>query len=273
VLADPGQLLQVLLNLLVNASEAIGDQPGKITLAAGNSTFAGAWQDVLGKEQPAGKYVHLSVADSGSGMDEKYTRAAFEPLNSSKSLGRGLGLAAVAGIISQHQGAIRVDSHPGQGSTFAVYLPWATCAPLPAKPAKRLAERGHETILAVDDDETVLKVLQAMLKRAGYSVLAASTSRQGAALFCANPDAVALALLDVHLAQESGHELLAQLRSLRPGLPVIISSGFSEELTLAQTYQDGRTAFMQKPYDTATLTRNVREMLDRCAVASTRRGL
>lgn len=267
VLADPGQLLQVLLNLLVNASEALGRQPGRITLSAENCAFDGAWLDVLGQEQLAGEYVRLSVADTGDGMDEKDIRAAFEPFYSTKSIGRGLGLAAVSGIISQHQGAIRVDCKPGAGSTFSVFLPRATCAPLAAQPERTHAERGRETILVVDDDDIVLQVLQAMLRRAGYQVLAATSAQQGVALFRANLDNVALAILDVHLEHENGHDLLAHLRDLRPGLPAIISSGFSEELTLAETYQDGRTSFMQKPYDSAELAHSVREMLDRCAGA------
>jgi CheY-like chemotaxis protein len=265
VQADTGQLLQVLLNLLVNASEAIGEQPGRITLSASNCTFAAGWTDVLGKEHTAGQYVRLSVADSGCGMDEKTIRLAFEPFYSTKSRGRGLGLAAVTGIVSQHGGAIQVASQPSGGSTFEVYLPRARGSLPSAGPDPPLSGGGRETILIVDDDETVLLVLKTMLERLGYRVLAARQAAQAFELLCANRGLVALAVVDVHLEQANGHELLSQFREVSPGLPAIISSGFSEELALVEACADRRTSFMQKPYDTAAVGRAVREMLDRCA--------
>jgi PAS domain S-box-containing protein len=266
VLADAGQLLQVLLNLLVNASEAIGDEAGRITLSAGNVGFGRAWQDNLGLEHPPGEYVRICVADSGCGMDDKTVRAIFEPFFSTKSRGRGLGLAAVTGIIGQHRGGIRVASQPHSGSSFEIYLPRAASAPAAEHKDPLSATQGQETILIVDDDTTVLVVVKAMLEHLGYRVLTAGNPEECFELFRTHRDRIALAVIDVHLEHANGHQVLAQLRDERQDLPAIISSGFSAEQAFVQTKRDTRTDFVQKPYETAVLARRIRAILDACAL-------
>jgi len=262
VQADPSQLSQVLLNLLINAREAIGDARGRIIFMAENVSMAAAWQDGRGADHPAGTYVSIRVSDSGCGMDADTQRRIFEPFFSSKRRGRGLGLSAVSGIVQMHGGAIKVESQPGQGSTFEVLLPVTATALVPEAEAELQLPTGTETVLIVDDDDIVLATARAMLQHLGYTVHAAGSSARALEIFRARGEHVDLAIIDLQMPQISGPHLLDLLRQTQPNMKAVISSGFSKDHALESITLDDSTMFIQKPYRVSDLASMVRKIID-----------
>ncbi|WP_224960859.1 CHASE domain-containing protein [Geomonas subterranea] len=248
--ADVNQMRQILMNLVANAAEAIGEQKGEITIRTGSvrldqETLGNV---ILGGDMAEGNYVFLEVVDTGCGMEEEVLNKIFDPFFTTKFTGRGLGLAAVHGIIRGHKGGIRIYSEPGRGTTFKVLLPatGAASAPVEAEPVQD-DWRGEGKILLVDDEETVRNIGARMLRELGYTPLVASGGEEALALYRENPD-VRTILLDLTMPGMDGEECFRRLQLLDPEVRVIMSSGFSEQDVVSKFDGKGLTGFIQKPY-------------------------
>jgi PAS domain S-box-containing protein len=249
--ADATQVRQVVMNLITNASEAIGDRDGHVTVSTSvvsvdRAYLAGA---PVGADAPPGRYVALEVSDDGCGMDATTQARIFDPFFTTKFTGRGLGLAAVLGIVRGHQGAIRVYSEPGRGSAIKVLLPaLAGEAPDPAPGPRPSAFHGRGTVLVVDDDMGVRLVARETCEMAGFSVEEAADGLQALERFRARPDAFAAVLLDMTMPGMDGEECFRELRRIRPDVRVILSSGYNEQDATSRFAGKGLAAFIQKPY-------------------------
>ncbi|GFO64581.1 hypothetical protein GMPD_25000 [Geomonas paludis] len=256
VTADATQIRQVLMNLVINASEAIGDESGTITISTGSVECTaphpgGGWlSDAL---QP-GLYAYVKVSDTGCGMDRDTMAKIFEPFFTTKFTGRGLGMAAVLGIVRGHLGAIRIESEPGRGSTFTVVLP-AGDAPvqfLHAEGAPGESWRGSGTVLLIDDEDTIRALGRDMLGELGFDVVTAADGREGMEIFRRRND-IDLVLLDLTMPQMDGEQCLAELRRMDPRVRVVMSSGFSEHEVSRKFLGKGISGFVQKPYKLSAL--------------------
>jgi len=257
--ADPGSLEQVVMNLAINARDAMPDG-GVLTVATSRVQLTEPSQPSL----PAGAYVRLSTTDSGAGMSPATLARIFEPFFTTKETkGTGLGLAMVLGIVEQSGGAVCVDSTIGSGSTFAVYLPVvaestrsATAYPPTSQPA-----RGTETILLVEDEDAIRLVAATILRRLGYAVLVAADAADALGLSARTTTPIDLLLTDVVMPNMSGVELAERLVVARPGLKVLCMSGFMEE-GIVRRVTDHGYGFLQKPFNSERLILRVREVLD-----------
>jgi CheY-like chemotaxis protein len=250
--ADATQIEQVAMNFILNAAEAIGDRPGRISIRTGVRDIrpgepAGSYD--VGQPEP-GRYAMLEVQDTGPGIDEAIRASIFDPFFTTKFTGRGLGLAAVSGIVRSLNGAIQVESRPGQGSTFRVLFP------VKAPPAPEL-HRARDPILVVDDDEIVRQTAQVMLRHRGYEVLLAENGQKAVDLFRERQGRVSLVLLDMTMPVMSGEEAFRLMKSIRPDVPVIVSSGYTEEEAIRRFGGLGVAGFMQKPYTVGALMEKI----------------
>ncbi|WP_051292884.1 response regulator [Citrifermentans bremense] len=251
---DATQIRQIVMNLVINASEAIGDKSGVIAIGTGcvecnDDYFRNSW---LSDPLPDGLYVSLEVADTGCGMDKETLGKIFDPFFTTKFTGRGLGMAAVLGIVRGHGGAIKVYSEPGKGTTFKLLFP-ATALPsvLPAVEEREVQPwHGSGTVLLVDDEETIRALGSEMLKELGYQVVTACDGRQAVELFQSRDD-VSLVILDLTMPHMDGEECFRTLRRLDPTLKVVMSSGFTQQEVTEKL--DGIAGFIQKPYKLSTL--------------------
>jgi len=262
VKADPGQLDQVILNLAVNARHAM-PHGGRLVF----ETADVEWGDAEARENGAapGRYVMLSVADSGCGMDAATKARIFEPFFTTKpkNKGTGLGLATVYGIVQQSCGHIQVDSEPGEGTTFRVYLPRAD-AESPSQSVESRVEPtpgGSETILLVEDDEAVRDVTREVLEEGGYRVLAARDGQEAVAL-CGDARPIDVLITDVVMPGMSGPDVAKAVREVRPEMKIICMSGYTEHANLADGLLAQAAAFIQKPFGIDTIVRTVRRVLD-----------
>ncbi len=265
VRADPGQLEQVLVNLCVNARDAM-PTGGRLTIETANLSFRGAGH---GPESvmPAGDYVLLTVRDTGTGMDDETLRHLFEPFFTTKAPGKGtgLGLATVYGIVKQSGGFIYADSAPGQGSVFRVYLPrvlGAVDAPDPLANVP-LTGRGEGTLLLVEDEEGVRRLARRVLEAVGYRVFEAPNGDEALRLARQWSGPLDLVVTDVIMPGMSGQELSVRLRELRPGLRILYVSGYTDDAILQHGNLLPNTAFLQKPFSPASLVARVRDVLAR----------
>ena len=268
VSADASQVRQIVMNLITNASEAIGEGSGVVSLSTGLLHADRAFLSLAsaGPGIPEGDYVCLEVTDTGSGMDEATKARIFEPFFTTKFTGRGLGLAAVLGIVRGHGGAIRVDSAPGRGTTFRVLFP-----ALPAAESLPQANghsnghgawRGRGTILVVDDDETVRTVVRRMLDTVGLSVVLAEDGRAGVEAFRANASSVSAVLLDRTMPLMSGEDALGEIRKIRPDVPVFLMSGYTEQDATERFAGLRLSGFVQKPFTRDALVERLRGVLE-----------
>ncbi len=262
--ADPTQIRQLLLNLITNAGDAVSENGGVITISGGTiecdrGYLSGSY---LMEELPEGLYAYLDVADDGSGMSAETVEKIFDPFFTTKFAGRGLGLAAVLGIVRGHRGTVRVDSEPGRGTTFKMLLPASTRSSSPEAsepPAVKLA--GRETILIVDDEEAVRTVAGRILDESGFTVVTAADGDEGIEVFRHQGDRIALVLLDMTMPRLSGHETLKELRRIRETVTVILSSGYSEQVARDQFADQPISGFLQKPYSPNDLLARVQAAL------------
>ncbi|HLP02813.1 MAG TPA: response regulator [Opitutaceae bacterium] len=249
--ADPGMLRQVIMNLVINASEAIGDRAGSIRLTTGvmecDAKYLSACLPV--ERANPGRYSYVEVADTGCGMDAATMARMFDPFFTTKFAGRGLGLAAVQGIIRQHHGALRVESAPGRGTVFRVLLPVTTReAALTAPPVAGAAWQGGGTVLLVDDDESVRGTGRCMLKSWGFAVLEAEDGQRAIEVFRDHADEIRCVLLDFTMPRLDGMETFRELRRLRPNVKAILMSGYSDAELVDGFLREGGVGFLAKPF-------------------------
>jgi len=263
VRADPTQIEQVLLNLALNARDAM-PEGGRLTITTASVDLT-AGTIGAGEPIPAGPFVLLSVADTGCGMDEVTRNRIFEPFFTTKPPGHGagLGLAVVYGIVRQHGGAIEVESAPGKGTTFRVYLPRVEEPVTPAAPlALDGKPRGSETLLLLEDEEGVRSMTRRALESLGYTVLEAATPSAAQQICQSHPGPIHLLVSDVILPEMSGRRVAEIATQWRPGLKVLFLSGYSDgEIERAGVLQDGLN-FLAKPFSLESLARKIREVLD-----------
>lgn len=207
-----------------------------------------------------GSYVRLIVCDNGKGMDEQTLNRIFEPFFSTKFVGRGLGLAAVLGIVQGHSSGIRVESKPNQGATFTLYLPISQSATVPAPTLPPITETAdaHGAVLVIDDEEAVREAVVDILTLEGLEVFSADSGESGVALYQEHADTIDVVLLDLSMPRLSGEQTLHQLRTINPKVKVFICSGYSEEEVLRRFHDVHLAGIVQKPYRMETLLRKIR---------------
>jgi two-component system, cell cycle sensor histidine kinase and response regulator CckA len=262
--ADPGQIEQVLVNLVVNARDAM-PQGGSLTIETGvvelGVEYAGTHLGVL-----AGQYVMLAVSDTGMGMDETTRARIFEPFFTTKEKGKGtgLGLSTVYGIVKQSGGNIWVYSELGHGTTFKVYLPELTAPNQKTEDATVEAPMlgGSETILLVEDEDVVRRLAREILEQEGYTVLEASRGKEALSLCAAYEHPIQLLLTDVVMPKTSGKEVADRLRALHPETKVLFMSGYTDEAIVHHGVLDANVEFIQKPFTPVALVRKVRRVID-----------
>jgi nitrogen-specific signal transduction histidine kinase/CheY-like chemotaxis protein len=262
--ADISQLQQVVMNLVINASDALGDLPGEIKL----STRIGRPKKNLNGvvhlfDLPEGDCVCLEVSDTGQGMTPMTLSRVFDPFFTTKFAGRGLGLAAVLGIVRVHHGALTVESSPGKGSRFSLFLP----AMNSATPSLRMSRPpmpttdGEGTILVADDEPVVLATADQLLRRCGYQTVLASDGHEVVQHFRANPHGFAAVLLDLTMPRLDGAEALRVIRSLNPDVRVLLMSGYSEQDVLARIRDQGPVPVLRKPFTHDILLARLAEII------------
>ena len=256
ITADATQVRQVIMNLVINASEAIGERSGVISITTGcqelsDQYLKDAW---ICEQAPAGLYVYLEVADTGCGMSKETIARIFDPFFTTKFTGRGLGMAAVLGIVRSHKGAIKVYSEPGKGTTFKILFP---AGAMPAGLFERregagASWQGSGNVLLVDDEETIRALGSEMLKELGYQVVTAEDGRQGVEVFSGRSD-IDLVILDLTMPHMDGEQCFRAIREIDPKVRVVMSSGFNEQEVSEKFVGKGLSGFVQKPYTLSSL--------------------
>ncbi len=260
---DATQMRQIIMNLVINASEAIGDRSGVIAITTGcmdcdRSYLKDVWLD---ENLTDGLYIYLEIADTGCGMDKDTLAKLFDPFFTTKFTGRGLGMSAVLGIVRGHKGAIKVYSEPGKGSSFKILLPASD------RPAELFNHNNHAddwkgsgTVLLVDDEETIRGIGTAMLKELGFTIITANDGREAVEIFTFTPD-IAFVILDLTMPHMDGEQCFRELRKLNPAVKVIMSSGYNEQEVTRKFVGKGLAGFIQKPYRLSTLKEAVQKIV------------
>jgi two-component system, cell cycle sensor histidine kinase and response regulator CckA len=260
--ADPGQIQQLVMNIIINGAEAIPEE------AAGSVTIVTRAVEI-GPGHPElepGRYVAFEVTDTGSGMDAATKARIFDPFFTTKFTGRGLGLAAVVGIVRGHRGTIDVDSAPGKGATFRILLPATTGGPVekaPAAPQPPITAKEGGLVLVIDDESVVRKFARHTLERHGFTAVEAENGSRGVDIFRECAGQLRAVVLDLTMPVMSGEEALAQMKAIDGNIPVILSSGFNEHQAVQRFEGKGLAGFLQKPYRSDALVQKVREVLTR----------
>jgi CheY-like chemotaxis protein len=261
--ADPGQIEQVLMNLVVNARDAM-PRGGVLTVETNNANLDINYAKAHIAVRP-GPYVMLAVSDTGAGMDDATKARLFEPFFTTKSTGKGtgLGLSTVFGIVKQSGGSVEVYSEPGRGTSVKIYLPRIDQpASLETVQARRKVGRGSETVLLVEDDEMVRTLVRETLEREGYKILDAPGPIEARRLSDQHKEPVHLLITDVVMPKISGRELAQQLTRHRPNMKVLYMSGYTDNAVVNSGILKKEVAFLQKPFTPAALTEKVREVLE-----------
>jgi CheY-like chemotaxis protein len=263
--ADAAQIQQVVMNLVTNASEAIGDRDGVIAIATRAQQLDEAQLRTvfLGQTLKPGLHAVLEISDTGSGIPPEILGRIFDPFFTTKQSGRGLGLSAMQGILRGHHAGIRIQSEPGRGSTFTLYFPATAGAALRGEaPSIRGGDRRFQgRVLLADDEEDVRASTRAMLEILGFEVVAVADGQEAVDLFEMERARFDLVLLDLTMPRMDGREAFRALRTLRPGIPVILYSGYSEHESLKDALGQGFAAFLQKPFLLADLRLTVHQVL------------
>jgi two-component system cell cycle sensor histidine kinase/response regulator CckA len=258
--ASAGQIDQIILNLLMNATEALGGEPGRVILTIETVTLcAGDFVASVGGDLRAGTYAHLSVDDEGRGIPLEALPCIFDPFFSTKDSGRGLGLAAVGGIVRSHNGYLRVHTTEGKGTRFSIYLPTTDKPPVFSKIHETLRADG-KCILVVDDDDRVRKSSAQLLVARGFETMEARDGFEALALLRSDAEKITAVLLDVTMPGLSGPQVLEKLREFSPAMPVVLCSGW--ERCEVDTSALKRTAFLSKPYSLEALTSALATVLE-----------
>jgi len=264
VKADPGQIEQVIVNLALNARDAM-PRGGRLTIETANADLDES-SAIMPMDLPPGPYLKLVVRDDGTGMDEETKSHIFEPYFTTKDVGKGsgLGLATVYGIVRQSGGDVRVESEPGSGTTFTIWLPRTSEAEQPLEPGEQVFElpRGRETVLVVEDEEPVRNLIRETLEDAGYTVWEASNGEEAISLLSRSQDPVHLIVSDVVMPKMGGRDLAERTASLRPGRKVLFMSGYAETIIGLGNERKRESPFLIKPFTPYELTRKVRDVLD-----------
>jgi len=247
------------MNLVINASEAIGDRPGEIHVHTGLMHADRQFLDRTGVADPLppGDYVFLEVRDTGCGIQPENVKRIFEPFFTTKFTGRGLGLAAVLGIVRSHHGTLSVTSEQGKGTTFRMLLPSATGVLDAPTRSPFSMETGARTgtVLVVDDEDTVREVVENILKALGYTVVSARDGLECVEIFRRDQQFVDLVLLDLTMPKLDGAQVCEELQRIKSGVPVVLMSGYSEQEATAHFAGQGLAGFIQKPFDVAAMRR------------------
>jgi PAS domain S-box-containing protein len=261
---DASQIRQIVMNLVINASEAIGEAQGEIRVSMVNTRLMVRQEkDYHGKEIPIGDYVCLEVTDTGCGMDEETRWRIFEPFYTTKFTGRGLGMSAVLGIISAHQGALQLYSQVGQGTTFKVYLPSDHAGVKSDIETDSVAPwHGSGTVLLVEDEEMVRSVANALLEMLGFTVIEASNGKEALEQYQNNASDITLVVTDIGMPVMDGYTLIRELKRLNPGLPIIVSSGFGDTVVTTRIAKEDIAGLISKPYNFDRLKGVVKSVLD-----------
>ena len=266
ILADASQVRQVVLNLIINASEAIGERSGVITITAGATRCDSAYltETCLDNDLAPGLYVYVEVADTGCGMDAETRARIFEPFFTTKFTGRGLGMAAVLGIVRAHKGALKLYSEPGRGTTFKVLFPARPTQSLPAEAADGAdaAWTGQGVILLVDDEEVLLTLGAQMLRKLGFEVWTAPDGREAVQLFRDRHSEIDLVFMDLTMPHMDGAEAFREMRRIDPEARIILASGYSAQDAASRFAGKGLAGFIQKPYNLAQLRGMIATTLD-----------
>jgi two-component system cell cycle sensor histidine kinase/response regulator CckA len=263
VKADPGQIEQVILNLVVNARDAM-PTGGKLAIETANAEIDESYAR-LHLDCPPGPYIMLTVSDSGCGIDDRVKPHIFDPFFTTKETGKGtgLGLSTVYGIVKQCGGCVRVESEPGAGALFTLYFPRVAGAVLASGTSRRGSRKGgSETILLVEDEAAVRRIAAGRLLRLGYTVLQAANGRTALKMLEEYTHPIHLLLTDVVMPDLSGRELAAQLKAARRDLKVLFMSGYAGDVIVQRGLLEPGTAYMQKPFSLDTLAGKVRDLLD-----------
>jgi PAS domain S-box-containing protein len=263
--ADATQLRQIVMNLVVNAAEAIGEKSGVVLITSGL-----IWADQTYLKEslhladiPEGTYVYLEISDTGQGMDGPTQARIFEPFFTTKTTGRGLGLSAVLGIVRSHRGALRVYSEPGKGSSFKLLLPAVVAAADVLPPVTHVdpAWKGQGTILVIDDEAEIRAVTSRMLERLGFGVLAAEDGVSGLKTFYDHLDEIRCVLMDLTMPHLGGTEVFSRLRNKGYQVPIILMSGYNEQDAIPAFAGKGLAGFLQKPFTPAELQRLLQQVI------------
>jgi two-component system cell cycle sensor histidine kinase/response regulator CckA len=260
---DPGQIEQVILNLAVNARDAM-PWGGRLTLETANVHIHEEHARTEGDCTP-GAYVMLAVSDTGSGIDEEIKAHIFEPFFTTKAQGKGtgLGLSTVYGIVKQDGGHIRVESEPGVGTVFRIYFPRVGDHSLPQiVPRPKIRTRGTETILLVEDETALRRIVGEMLTRLGYTIVEAPDSRSAEKLAADYQKPIQLLLTDVVMPELGGRELALRLKAVHRELKVLFMSGYADDTIVQQGVLEAGAAYLQKPFTPDALASKIREVLD-----------
>jgi C4-dicarboxylate-specific signal transduction histidine kinase len=263
VRADLTQINQVLINLCTNAIHAMGEKGGVLEVSLENILLdAGSAKHYHGLS--SGKYVRLTVRDTGHGVEPKVLKRIFDPYFTTKRVGEGsgMGLSVVHGIIKSHGGSISVNSEPGKGTVFHVLFPCIEDNPEPNVEIALEISRGHESVLFVDDEKAMVDAIQPMIERLGYKVTARTSSVEGLEAFRANPDRFDLVITDFTMPNMTGMELAKELFKLRSDIPIILCTGYSEHLNEDIAKRSGICAFVVKPVVLNEIANTIRKVLD-----------
>ena len=264
VYADPTQIHQVIINMATNAKHALQEQGGTIEVRIEQINF----DKTVMKKYPdlgPGNYVHIAVSDTGVGIPEQNIDKIFEPYftTKEKGVGTGLGLSTAHGIVRAHDGHITVHSEPGKGSTFNIYLPLAEPSQATEAPYKtEFMPTGAETVLLVDDEQPIVKMFQQNLQHLGYQVAPRTSSVEALAAFRAQPDRFAVVITDMTMPNMTGDKLAAEIKKIRPNMPVILCTGFSEYLRDRNMHDLQVEGVLMKPLSRIEIAKKIRQVLD-----------
>ena len=265
--ADASQLRQVVMNLIINAAESIGDLQGEVNVSLTNKSIMEGQSDKdhLGILIPVGQYLCLNITDNGCGMTDETKQRISEPFYTTKFSGRGLGMSAVLGIITAHSGALQLSSKPNNGSTFTVYLPvplYASAgAPLQQQLTPLVPWQESGTILLVEDEEQVRTTVQLLLKKLGFNIVTASNGKEALEMYQKNEAKITVVITDIGMPVMDGYELFGALKKICPGLPIIISSGFGEVAVTSRIAREKIAGFINKPYKIGDIQNTLKNVM------------